>query len=115
MPGMSTTSNTTERVRPMHDPPHPGEVLREACLEPQGLTVAETARALGVSRTALSQFINGHTRLSPDMARRLAAAFRTSVEFWLNLQHNRDVWLARKEGTRCMGIKPLVSKRVRLG
>jgi addiction module HigA family antidote len=107
-------SNTIDPVRPMHDPPHPGEILREGYLEPLHLSVTEAARALGVSRTALSQFLNGHARLSPDMARRLAAAFRTSVEFWLNLQHNRDVWLARKDKKR-VDVKPLVPKRAALG
>lgn len=79
----------------MHDPPHPGEVLRGLYLEPLGLSVKETAEALGVSRTALSQMVNGHSRLSPDMARRLAAAFGTSVEVWLNMQHARDIAEAR--------------------
>ena len=109
MPGKSITSNTTSARKPMHTPPHPGEVLRELCLEPLGLTVAETARALGVSRTALSQVVNGHSRLSLEMALRLAAAFRTSVESWLNLQHQYDLWLARKKGQRPR-VRPLVGR-----
>ncbi|MBI4082647.1 MAG: HigA family addiction module antidote protein [Candidatus Lambdaproteobacteria bacterium] len=111
MAGKSTTSNTTEPAPlRMHNPPHPGEVLRDLCLEPLGLTVAETARAIGVSRTALSQFVNGHTRLSLDMARRLAAAFRTSPESWLNLQHAHDLWRARKDRTR-LRVRPLVARK----
>jgi addiction module HigA family antidote len=46
---------------PMHNPPHPGEVIREICLEPLGLTVTETARGLGVSRKTLSELLNGHS------------------------------------------------------
>ncbi len=114
MPGKSIMSNTTSARQPMHTPPHPGAVLRELCLEPLGLTVAETARALGVSRTALSQFINGHSRLSLEMARRLAAAFRTSVESWLNLQHQYDLWLARKKRNRPR-VQPLVGRRAGTG
>ena len=110
MPGKSTTSNAIERVGPMHNPPHPGEVLRELCLKPAGLTIKEVAEAIGVSRTALSQLVNGHSRLSPDMAHRLAGAFRTSVEMWLNLQHQHDLWIARREGKRPR-VRPLVAKQ----
>jgi antitoxin HigA-1 len=114
MPGKSITSNITSARLPMHSPPHPGEVLRELCLEPMGLTIAETARALEVSRTALSQFINGRSRLSLEMADRLAAAFRTSVELWLNLQHQYDLWLASKKRRRPR-VRPLVGRRTGTG
>ncbi len=56
----------------MHNPPHPGEVIRELCLEPLGLTVTAAARGLGVSRKALSELLNGHGGISPEMAIRLA-------------------------------------------
>ncbi|MBI4745984.1 MAG: HigA family addiction module antidote protein [Deltaproteobacteria bacterium] len=52
----------------MHNPPHPGEVIRELCIEPLGVTVTEAAAALGVSRKALSELLNGHTGISPEMA-----------------------------------------------
>ena len=59
----------------MHDPPHPGEVLKELCLEPLGLTVTDAARALGVSRKTLSMVVNGRAGISPEMAIRLSIAF----------------------------------------
>ena len=64
----------------MHNPPHPGEVLRELCLEPLGLTVTAAAEALGVSRKTLSAVLNGKAGISPEMAVRLSIAFDTSAE-----------------------------------
>jgi addiction module HigA family antidote len=80
----------------MHNPPHPGEVLRELCLEPLGLNVSEAARALGVSRKTLSSILNGRAGISPEMAVRLSIAFGTSAESWLNQQTLYDLWLAEK-------------------
>jgi antitoxin HigA-1 len=80
----------------MHNPPHPGEVLRELCLEPLGLSVSEAARALGVSRKTLSAILNGRAGISPEMAVRLSIAFGTSAESWLNQQTQYDLWLAEK-------------------
>lgn len=80
----------------MHNPPHPGEVLRELCLEPLGLNVSESARALGVSRKTLSSILNGRAGISPEMAVRLSIAFDTSAESWLNQQTQYDLWLAEK-------------------
>ena len=59
----------------MHDPPHPGEILKELCLEPLGLTVTDAAKALGVSRKTLSMVVNGRAGISPEMAIRLSIAF----------------------------------------
>jgi addiction module HigA family antidote len=83
----------------MHNPPHPGAVLRGLYLVPNGLPINTVARAMGVSRTALSQFVNGHTQLSLDMAQRLAGVFRTSPDIWLNLQHEHDLWNTRKRAS----------------
>lgn len=80
----------------MHNPPHPGEVLRELCLEPLGLNVSEAARALGVSRKTLSSILNRRAGISPEMAVRLSIAFDTSAESWLNQQTQYDLWLAEK-------------------
>ena len=80
----------------MHNPPHPGEVLRELCLEPLGVSVSEAARALGVSRKTLSAILNGRAGISPEMAVRLSIAFGTSAESWLNQQTQYDLWLAEK-------------------
>ncbi len=81
----------------MHDPPHPGEVLRELCIEPLGLSVTETAEALGVSRKTLSAILNGRAGISPEMAVRLSLAFGTSAESWLNQQAQYDLWGAEKK------------------
>jgi addiction module HigA family antidote len=80
----------------MHNPPHPGEVLRQLCLEPLNLTVTEAARSLCVSRKALSSILNGRTGISPEMAVRLSMAFDTSAESWLNQQLQYDLWHAEK-------------------
>jgi antitoxin HigA-1 len=76
----------------MHNPPHPGEILRTLCLEPLGLSVTETAKALGVSRKTLSSLLNGRTGISPEMAVRLSIAFDTSAESWMRQQAQYDLW-----------------------
>ncbi|MCI0518033.1 MAG: HigA family addiction module antitoxin [Woeseiaceae bacterium] len=81
----------------MHNPPHPGEVLREFCMEPLGLSVTEAAEGLGVSRKTLSAVLNGRAGISPEMALRLSIAFDTSPESWLNQQTQYDLWLAGRE------------------
>jgi addiction module HigA family antidote len=80
----------------MHNPPHPGEILRELCLEPLGLSVTRAAEALGVSRKTLSAILNERAGISPEMAIRLSKAFDTSAESWLNQQVQYDLWLAEK-------------------
>jgi addiction module HigA family antidote len=84
----------------MHNPPHPGEVLRALCLEPLNLTVTDAAHSLGVSRKALSSILNGRTGISPEMAIRLSIAFDTSAESWLNQQLQYDLWHAEKNRKR---------------
>ena len=76
---------------PMKNPPHPGKVVRVACLEPLGLTVTEGAKVLGVSRQALSNLVNGHAGMSSEMAIRLAKAFGSTTETWIRLQAAYDV------------------------
>ncbi len=80
----------------MHNPPHPGEVLRELCLEPLGLSVTRASEALGVSRKTLSAILNKRAGISPEMAIRLSKAFGTSAESWLNQQSQYDLWVAEK-------------------
>jgi len=84
----------------MHNPPHPGEVLKVLCLNPLNLTVTETARALGVSRKTLSGILNGRAGISSEMAVRLSIAFNTSAESWLNQQLQYDLWHAEKTRKR---------------
>jgi len=78
----------------MHNPPHPGEIIRDLCLEPLGISVTDAARALGVSRKTLSAILNGHGGISPEMAVRLSIAFGTSSESWMNQQAQYDLWYA---------------------
>ncbi len=81
----------------MHNPPHPGEVIRELCLEPLGLTITATANALGVSRKTLSELLNGRSGISPDMAIRLSIAFDTTPESWMSQQAQYDLAKAEKK------------------
>ena len=81
---------------PMHNPPHPGEILKALCLEPLGLTVTAAAEALGVSRKTLSAILNGRAGISPEMAVRLSIAFGTTAESWLNQQTQYDLWHAEQ-------------------
>jgi addiction module HigA family antidote len=81
----------------MHNPPHPGKVLRELCIEPMGLSVTAAADSLGVARKTLSSILNGHSGISPEMAVRLSLAFDTSAESWLNQQVQYDLWIAEKK------------------
>ncbi len=80
----------------MYNPPHPGEILRELCLEPLGLSVTTAASGLGISRKTLSSILNGRAGISPEMAVRLSIAFETSSESWLNQQSQYDLWQAEK-------------------
>lgn len=80
----------------MYNPPHPGEIIKELCLEPLGLTVTDAAQALGVSRKTLSTIVNGKAGISPEMAVRLSIAFNTSSESWLNQQMQYDLWQAEQ-------------------
>ncbi len=80
----------------MHNPAHPGEIVREECLKPLGLTVTAAAEALGVTRKTLSDLLNGHTGVSPDMAIRLEKVFGSTADTWLRMQMQCDLWEARQ-------------------
>ena len=92
---------------PMHDPPHPGEHVRLTCLEPFGLSVTDGAKALGVSRQALSSLLNARAGISPDMAIRLSKAFGSSARHWMQLQMNYDLWHAEQRADE-LDVKRLV-------
>ena len=83
----------------MHNPPHPGEVLRELCLEPLGISVTEAAQALGTSRKNLSAILNGKAGISPEMAVRLSIAFDTSSESWLAQQAQYELGKSNSTAT----------------
>ena len=82
---------------PMHNPPHPGEIVKYECLEPLGLTVTRAAEGLGVTRQALSHLVNEKSDMSVDMALRLSQAFGSTPETWLRLQMAYNLWQAREQ------------------
>ncbi|MAM87821.1 MAG: addiction module antidote protein, HigA family [unclassified Hahellaceae] len=92
----------------MHNPPHPGEIIRELCLEPLELSVTAAAEALGVSRKTLSALLNGKAGIRPEMAVRLSIAFGTSAETWLNQQTQYELWHAEQHRHE-LSVKRLVA------
>ena len=84
----------------MYNPAHPGEIVREECLKPLGLTVTAAAEALGVTRKALSDLLNGHAGVSPDMAIRLEKVFGSTADTWLGMQMQHDLWEARQRSDK---------------
>ena len=80
----------------MHNPPHPGEIVRHECLEPLGLTVTRAAQGLGVTRQALSDLVNERAGISIEMSLRLSKAFGSTPEIWLGMQTAHDLWQARE-------------------
>jgi len=88
----------------MHNPAHPGEVLKEWI--PEGMTVTAAASQLGVSRVMLSKILNMKAGVSADMALRLAAWLGTSAEVWLGMQSAWDLWQAERQG-HSHEVKPI--------
>jgi addiction module HigA family antidote len=84
----------------MKNPPHPGRIVRQECIEPLGLTVTAAAKGLGVTRKALSELLNGKSGVSPEMAFRLSKAFGSSPELWLGLQADYDLAQLRSKAAR---------------
>ena len=84
----------------MKNPPHPGRIVRQECIEALGLTVSRAARALGVTRQTLNNLVNGRAGVSPEMAIRLSKAFGSSPEVWLGLQMEYDLAQAEKKAGR---------------
>jgi len=80
----------------MHNPPHPGEIIREFCLEALHINVTEAARDLGVTRKTFSTILNGRAGISPEMALRLSKVFGRTPEGWLRLQLQYDLWNTRQ-------------------
>ena len=90
----------------MHNPPHPGEFIRDIYLAPHGLSVRGLAESLDVSASTLTRIINGQSGISPEMALRLSKAIGRSPESWLAMQHNYDLWQAR-QSTDLTGVTPI--------
>lgn len=76
----------------MHNPAHPGEVIKAFCLEPKSISVADAAERLGVSRKTLYKIINGKGAVTPEMALRLELVFGSTAQTWLNMQTSYDLW-----------------------
>lgn len=92
----------------MHNPPHPGELLRELWLKPLDLSVTEAADRLKVTRKALSELLNGKTGVSPEMALRLELAFGKSAESWLGHQAAYDLWQMQPR-RKTLGVKRIAA------
>ncbi len=100
-----------DRTSMTRKPSNPGEILRVLYMEPLSLTVTDLAERLGISRKTLSAIINGRSAISVDVAMRLARAFNTSPESWLNAQMNLDIWNARQaESSAWKRVVPLEYK-----
>ncbi len=84
----------------MHNPAHPGELIKHDCLDAMGLSVTDGAKVLGVTRQALSNLVNKHAAVSPEMAIRLQKAFGGSARAWLKMQMNYDLWKVEKNAPR---------------
>lgn len=81
---------------PMANPVHPGEIIKEVCLEALELTITDAAKHLGVTRQTLSDLVNCKSGVSPEMALRLSQAFGSSPEAWLGMQTAYDLWQVRQ-------------------
>lgn len=88
-------------------PTHPGTVFLEDVMKPLNLTVTEAAEMLGVSRKALSEFVNEKSSLSPEMALRISKATKTSAESWMNMQQKLTLWNAYRKEPKNVVLFPL--------
>lgn len=91
-----------------HDPSHPGTILYEFYFEPLNLNITEAAEKLQITRPNLSAIVNGKAGISAVMALKLAKAFKTTPQFWMNLQTNYDLWLASKQSAVLKKVPELV-------
>ena len=80
----------------MHNPPHPGEIIKEFCVGPLDLTVTKAAESLGVTRKTFSMLLTGKSGISPEMTLRLSKVFVRTPEGWLRLQIQYDLWKTKK-------------------
>lgn len=110
---MSSDTEDLERIEWSEDertrrPTHPGEILEKEFLEPAGISQAELARHIGCDNKTINRLVNEHTGITPSMARKLASAFETTPEFWMNLQQSLDLFEARQSPDDLPG--PIVDK-----
>lgn len=93
-------------LTPMHDPPHPGQFITEVYLAPHDMSARDLASRLGVSPSTITRVLNGSSRVSPEMALRLARVLGRSAESWLAMQDAHDLWVARAQ-MDLSGLAPL--------
>lgn len=91
----------------IHEPLHPGVIIKDLLIDGAGLTVSDAAHRLGVTRTTLSRLLNQHASLSSEMALRLSILLNTSVDMWINLQSQYDIWNIKQYATKVGTIVPL--------
>ena len=82
---------------PMYDPPHPGDFIKQAYLEPSGVSVREVSRLLDVAPSTFSRLVRGDSDVTPEMALRLSKTLGRTPESWLAMQHNHDLWRAKRQ------------------
>lgn len=102
---MSITTKHRDAAMVMKNPPHPGSVVLQECIEPLDLTVTQAAEALGVTRNTLSELVNGKRGISPEMAVRLSKVFGGSAESWLVQQAQYDLAHVRVERLKLKRLK----------
>jgi addiction module HigA family antidote len=90
----------------MKNPPHPGVVVLQECIEPSGLTITQAAEALGVTRNTLSELVNEKRGISPEMAVRLSEVFGGTEEGWLVQQVQYDLAQVRRDRIKLKKLQP---------
>ncbi|HOC13434.1 MAG TPA: HigA family addiction module antitoxin [Propionicimonas sp.] len=85
-----------DELKPMHNPPHPGEFITEVYLTPFGVSARQLAARLEVSPSTLTRLLSGASRVSPEMALRLSKVLGRSAESWLAMQDAHDLWKTRR-------------------
>ena len=85
------------KLKTMHTPAHPGEIIKANYIEGAGLSVAKLAEILDVHPSKLRRIVNDSSRVTAEMAMRLSKAFGTSADTWLNMQRNYDIWIASQK------------------
>ena len=92
----------------IHEPLHPGVIIKDILIDSTGLTISAAADRLGVTRTTLSRLLNQHASVSPEMALRLSKLLNTSVDMWVNLQSQYDIWnIVNRHASNINNIVPL--------
>lgn len=91
----------------VHEPLHPGVIIKDVLIDSTNLTISEAAARLGVTRTTLSRLLNQHAGISTEMALRLSKLFNTSIEMWVNLQSQYDIWNVKQHVKNIDMIIPL--------